>query len=178
MATPRWVVALAAFSLLLAVVTGVSQLYWVLFALDPETFRIGTDTNWIGVAWEGHVRAGDAAYGRPDAALLAGALLDGLVLGPLYAATGVGLLRRRAWVVPVGLLTAGMLLYGVLAYLLRVLLGGAPTVTDLGLVLAGNLPYLGYPVVLAWSLVRWPGAIVRPGAAGSPAAIGSPASAA
>src|SRR6476659_193547 len=100
---------LAGFSLLLGVVTAIPQFYYVLFGL--HLVPIGPNTNPLGEVWYAYILHGDNSYQKVDPGIFAGAIGDAFLLGPGYLATGIGLLQRRAWVVPVGLMTGAMIFY-------------------------------------------------------------------
>ena len=85
--------------------------------------------------------------------VLAGAVEDAFLLGPLYLATGIGLLRRGAWVVPVGLMTGAMIFYAILQFFLGDIFAGLPTVTNGVSYWVTNLPYLLYPLWLIPTLL-------------------------
>jgi hypothetical protein len=76
--------------------------YEDLFALHLVT--IGPNSNPPGQIWYVYILNGDNSYQKVDSGILAGAIEDAFLLGPLYVATGVGLWLRRPWVIPVGLI--------------------------------------------------------------------------
>jgi hypothetical protein len=90
---PLWLSILAGFSLLLGIVTTIPQFYYVLFALHLVT--IGPNSNPLGQVWYTYILNGDSRYLKVDAGVLAGAVEDAFLLGPLYVTTGVGLWLRR-----------------------------------------------------------------------------------
>jgi hypothetical protein len=102
---PWWLYALAAYSLLLGLVTAIPQIYYVLFSF--HLVPIGPHANPLGEVWYWYTYTGDNSYLKPDSGIFARAINDAFVLGPLYTATAVGLILRRGWVIPVGLITAG-----------------------------------------------------------------------
>lgn len=110
---PWWLVALAIYSLLLGLITEIPQFYYVLYGLHLVT--IGPHSNLLGQIWYWYNGSGESVYiGHVDPGLYAGAVEDAFLLAPLYLATGIGLLLRRRWVVPVGLMTGAMIFYGTL----------------------------------------------------------------
>lgn len=150
--TPFWLWVLAGFSLLLGVVTAIPQFYYVLFALHLAT--IGPQSNPLGQVWFWYILNGDKSYNHVDAGILAGAIEDAFLLGPLYFATGIGLLSRRRWVVPVGLCTGAMIFYAIVGFFLGDVLSGLTSVTNSVSYWATNLPYLLYPLWLIPTLLR------------------------
>ena len=104
---PRpWYTFLAVYSFILAIITALPQFYYVLFALHWTP--IGPNTNPLGEVWYWYILSGDNSYLHVDPGILAGAVEDAFLLGPLYFATGLGLARRRTWVYPVGLITGAI----------------------------------------------------------------------
>ena len=91
---------------------------------------------------------GDSRYLKVDAGVLAGAVEDAFLLGPLYVATGVGLWLRRPWVIPVGLITGAMIFYAIIGFFLGDIFASLPSVTNDVSYWASNLPYLLYPLWL------------------------------
>jgi len=150
---PFSISVLAGFSLLLAIVTGIPQLYYVLFAAAPGVFAIGPNTNPLGAVWYWYILNGDNTYRHVDPSVLAGAIEDAFLLSPLYLATGIGLLRLRRWVVPVGLLGGGMIFYAIVQFFLSDIFAGLPSVTNSVSYWASNLPYLIYPLWLIPTLL-------------------------
>ncbi|GAC1460008.1 MAG: hypothetical protein PVSMB4_19080 [Ktedonobacterales bacterium] len=55
---PVWLSILAIYSLLLGLITGLPQLYYVLFALQPHVFAIGPHTNPLGEVWFSYILKG------------------------------------------------------------------------------------------------------------------------
>ena len=143
---PLWLSILAGFSLLLGIVTTIPQFYYVLFGLHLVT--IGPSSNPLGQVWYSYILNGDNSYLKVDPGTLAGAVEDAFLLGPLYIATGVGLWLRRAWVIPVGLITGAMIFYAIISFFLGDIFAGLPSVTNDISYWASNLPYLLYPLWL------------------------------
>src|SRR5579864_8000766 len=143
---PLWLVILAGFSLLLGIVTTITQFYYVLFALHLVT--IGPNSNPLGQIWYSYILNGDNRYLKVDAGVLAGAVEDAFLLGPLYVATSVGLWLRRSWVIPVGLITGSMIFYAIIGFFLGDIFANLPSVTNDISYWASNLPYLLYPLWL------------------------------
>ena len=143
---PLWLSILAGFSLLLGIVTTIPQFYYVLFGL--HLVPIGPNTNPLGEVWYSYILNGDNSYLKVDSGILAGAVEDAFLLGPLYIATGVGLWLRRRWVVPVGLMTGAMIFYAIVGFFLGDIFAGLPSVTNDVSYWASNLPYLVYPLWL------------------------------
>ena len=85
--------------------------------------------------------------------MLAGAVEDAFLLGPLYLATGIGLLRRSTWTISVGLITGAMIFYAIVGFFLSDVFAGLPTVTNGVSYWASNLPYLAYPLWLIPTLL-------------------------
>lgn len=153
-ARPLAITILAGFSLLLGVVTAIPQLYYVLFAINQVVFPIGPNaSNPLGQVWYWYILNGDNTYRHVNPGVLAGAVEDAFLLGPLYLATGIGLLRRSAWVVPVGLMTGAMIFYAIVQFFLGDIFAGLPTVTNGVSYWATNLPYLLYPLWLIPTLL-------------------------
>jgi hypothetical protein len=153
-ARPLAITILAGFSLLLGIVTAIPQLYYVLFAINQQVFPIGPNaSNPLGQVWYWYILNGDNTYRHVNPGVLAGAVEDAFLLGPLYLATGIGLLRRGAWVVPVGLMTGAMIFYAILQFFLGDIFAGLPTVTNGVSYWVTNLPYLLYPLWLIPTLL-------------------------
>lgn len=143
---PLWLSILTCFSLLLGIVTTIPQFYYVLFALHLVT--IGPRSNLLGQIWYAYILNGDNSYLKVDAGILAGAVEDAFLLGPLYLVTGVGLWLRRPWVIPVGIITGAMIFYAIVGFFLGDIFAGLPSVTNDISYWASNLPYLIYPLWL------------------------------
>ncbi|HLH63239.1 MAG TPA: hypothetical protein VKV20_16275 [Ktedonobacteraceae bacterium] len=143
---PLWLSILACFSLLLGIITAIPQFYYVLFALHKVT--IGPDSNFLGQIWYDYILNGDNSYYKVDPGILAGAVEDAFLLGPFYFVTGLGLWMRRAWVIPVGLMTGAMIFYAIVGFFLGDIFAGLPSVTNDISYWASNLPYLIYPLWL------------------------------
>jgi hypothetical protein len=124
---PPWLITLAVYSLVLGIITGIPQLYYVLFATG--LVPIGPQTNPLGEVWYWYILSGDNTYRHVDPGVLAGAIEDAFLLGPLYLATGIGLWLRKAWVVPVGLITGAMIFYAIVGFFLSDIFARLPTVT-------------------------------------------------
>lgn len=151
---PVWLAALAIYSLLLGVITFIPQLYYVLFALAPRVFPIGPHSNPLGYVWFAYILGGrQGGYLTVDTGVLAGAIEDAFMMGPLYLITGVGLWLRRAWVFPVGLITGAMIFYAILYFLLTGLIGAPPDATNIIATVASAIPYLLYPLWLIPTLL-------------------------
>ena len=85
---------------------------------------------------------------------LAGAIEDAFMLGSLYLVTGIGLLRRRSWVVPVGLITGAMIFYADLYFVLSGTLSQRTVdATSIVTTLLSAVPYLAYPLWLIPTLL-------------------------
>jgi hypothetical protein len=165
--TPRrsgrsgWFVFLAVYSFILAVITAIPQFYYVLFGL--HLVAIGPNTNPLGEVWYWYILSGDSSYQRVDPGILAGAVEDAFLLGPLYFATGLGLARNSRWVYPAGLITGAMIFYAIIGFFLGDIFAGLNTVTNGASYWASNLPYLVYPILLlATLLVSRKGFTVKP----------------
>ena len=146
-----WLIFLAVYSFILAVITAIPQLYYVLFAM--HLVAIGPTTNPLGEVWYWYILSGDNSYQHIDPGILAGAIEDAFLLGPLYFATGLGLARNSRWVYPVGLITGAMILYAIIGFFLGDIFGGLITVTNGVSFWATNLPYLVYPILLLATLL-------------------------
>ena len=146
---------LGVYSLLLAVVTGVPQLYYVLFAINRGAFPIAPDANPLGAVWFNYILGGhQGGYLEVDAGVLAGAIEDAFMMAPLYLATGIGLLRLRRWVYPVGLIAGAMILYAILYFILSGTLAQKTTdATAVVATLLSAVPYLAYPLWLIPTLL-------------------------
>ncbi len=160
--TPWWLYILGGFSLLLGVVTAIPQFYYVLFAINPHIFPIGPHTNPLGNVWYSYILVGDNSYQKVDPGILAGAVEDAFLLGPLYFVTGIGLLRRSPWVFPLGLCTAAMIFYAIVGFFLGDIFAGLNTVTNQVSYWASNLPYLIYPLAVIATLVFRRSLFTRP----------------
>ena len=163
--TPFWLYILGGFSLLLGVVTAIPQFYYVLFGINPHLFPIGPNTNPLGNVWYSYILVGDNSYQKLDPGILAGAVEDAFLLGPLYFITGIGLLRRSPWVFAVGLCTGAMIFYAIVGFFLGDIFAGLNTVTNQVSYWASNLPYLIYPIALISALVFRRSLFTRPRAA-------------
>lgn len=151
---PLWLSILAVYSGLLGVITFIPQLYYVLFALQPQLFPIGPKANPLGQIWYSYILGGhQGGYLQVDPGTLAGAIEDAFMLGPLYIVTGFGLWLRRAWVVPVGLITGAMIFYANLYFLLSGLLNPHAGLADTVTTVVSGLPYLIYPLWLVPTLL-------------------------
>lgn len=151
---PLSITTLAGFSLLLGIVTGISQLYYVLYAINPHIFTIGPNANPLGAIWFNYILGGQqGGYLHVDAGTLAGAIEDAFMMGPLYVITGIGLLRLRRWVYPVGLLTGAMIFYANLYFLLSGVLVGPYTTTNIVTTVLSSIPYFVYPLWLIPTLL-------------------------
>jgi len=150
------ILVLTVFSFVLAIITGIPQLYYVLFSLHlvPIGPNINPLTNPLGWVWYTYILHGEAGYDKIDPGLLSGAVLDVFLLSPMYFATGIGLARRHAWVVPVGLITGGLILYGIVYFFLSDIFSGLGSVTDSLVYWSTSLPYLIYPIWLVVTLLR------------------------
>lgn len=146
-----WLIFLAVYSFLLAVITAIPQFYYVLFAL--HLVAIGPNTNPLGEVWYWYILSGDNSYRHVDPGILAGAVEDAFLLGPLYFTTGLGLWRNSRWVFPVGLITGAMILYAIIGFFLGDIFAGLNTVTNGASYWATNLPYLVYPILLLATLL-------------------------
>ncbi len=67
--------------------------------------------------------------------------------------TGFGLWLRRAWVVPVGLITGAMIFYADLYFLLSGLLDPHAGLADTVTTVVSGVPYLVYPLWLVPTLL-------------------------
>ncbi len=148
---PLWLSILAGFSLLLGIITTIPQFYYVLFAL--HLVSIGPSSNVLGQIWYSYILNGDNSYLKVDPGILAGAVEDAFLLGPLYFVTGIGLWLRRSWVIPVGLITGAMIFYAIVGFFLGDIFAGLPSVTNAVSYWASNLPYLLYPLWLVPALL-------------------------
>ena len=146
-----WLIFLAVYSLILAVITAIPQFYYVLFAM--RLVAIGPHTNPLGEVWYWYILSGDNSYQHVDPGILAGAIEDAFLLGPLYFATGLGLARNRRWVYPVGLMTGALILYAIIGFFLVDIFGGLITENNGVSFWATNLPYLVYPILLLATLL-------------------------
>jgi hypothetical protein len=164
---PWWIIALAVFSFLLFLVTEPPQFYYVLYELG--LVPIGPHTNPLGEVWYWYSVHGDNNLLGYHAGNFGGALEDSFLLDPLYFATGIGLLVRRRWTVPVGLMGAAMLFYGTAQTFVPDALGGFSNVPNLFNYWLSLLPYIVYPLwLIPTLLVR--GAYFNAGAAAQPSA--------
>lgn len=146
---PIWLSIIAGFSLLLGIITGVPQLYYVLFAIQPHVFPIGPHSNPLGEVWFYYILHGhQGGYLEVDAGTLAGAIEDAFMLAPLYIVTGLGLLRRRSWVIPVGLMTGAIIFYAILYFALSGILASHADQADIMTTVWSSVPYLVYPLWL------------------------------
>lgn len=146
-ARPLWLSVLAIYSVALGIVTGIPQLYYVLYAL--HVVPIGPHTNLLGQFWYGYVVNGDqGGYIQVDAGTLAGAIEDAFMLAPLYVLTGIGLWRRSRWVVTVGLIAGAMIFYAILYFVLIGILPVKSSAASIITTILSAVPYLLYPLWL------------------------------
>ena len=150
---PGSIIALATLSLVLALITGPEQLYYVLFAINPHVFGIGPHTNFFGNLWYAYVLHGDNSYTHFDSGLFTGAVEDAFMLAPCYLLCGIGLLRRSRWVIPLGLFTAGMIWYAIIYFIVGDLSSGLGSVTDPINFWAPLVLYVVYPIWMVQTLV-------------------------
>ena len=151
---PLAITILAVYSLLLAIITFIPQLYYVLYAINPHVFPIGPNANPVGAVWFNYILGGQqGGYLNVDPGTLAGALEDAFMMSPLYLATGIGLLRLRKWVYPVGLITGSMIFYANLYFLLSGTLVAPHTTTDFVTTILSSIPYFVYPLWLVPELL-------------------------
>jgi hypothetical protein len=148
---PIWLYVLAVYSLLLGIITGIPEAYYALYGL--HLVPIGPHTNPLGEIWYWFNNNGENGYIPAEAGFWAGAVLDGLVLGPLYIASGIGLWQRRRWVIVVGLCAGSMLFYGTMLLVLSDLFSHLHAVTNELSYWLSNLPYLIYPVWMAYTVI-------------------------
>jgi hypothetical protein len=113
---------------------------------------IGPHTNLIGQVWYWFEYNGESGYLAVDSGFWAGAVLDGLLLGPLYIISSIGLWQRRRWVIPVGLCAASMLFYGSMLLILGDLYSHLHTVTNRFNYWLSFLPYLIYSFWMLYTL--------------------------
>ena len=142
---------LAGYSWVLGIITGIPQLYYVLYALHLVT--IGPHSNFLGYIWYAYILNGDNSYLHVDPGTLAGAIEDAFLLGPLYFTTGLGLWWRSPWALYVGLMTGAMIFYAIIGFFLGDIFAGLNTVTNAVSYWASNLPYLIYPLWLVQTLL-------------------------
>ena len=152
---PLPITLLAGYSLLIGVVTGIPQLYYVLFAINRGAFPIGPDANFLGALWYNYILGGHQRGSLPvDGGILTVAIADIFLLSPLYLATGIGLLRLRSWVYTIGLITGAMGLYSLLSFFLSDILGKTSfDQTDFIATLLSAVPYVAFDV---WLLATLP----------------------
>jgi hypothetical protein len=133
----------------------ISVLYGALFSL-PEGLGLPVtpDSPWPPLrALHGWAVVQEPTHLDPPRTLIASTLFDGFVQTPLLIALIVGLLRRRAWARPLGLLYAGAAVINMWFYFFETLSGPLPP-PHLSVYLSFNLPWLIAPAVLGWRL--WP----------------------
>jgi hypothetical protein len=147
---PLWLYVLAGYSLLLGIGTGIPEAYYALFGL--HLVDIGPHSNLIGQIWYWFNNNGESGYIPPDAGFWAGAVLDGLLLGPLYIISSVGLWQRRRWVIPVGLCAGSMLFYGTMLLILSDLFSHLHAVTNEISYWLSYVPYLIYSAWIVFTL--------------------------
>lgn len=148
---PLTISILAVYSWILGIITAIPQFYYVLFAIHLVT--IGPHSNFLGYIWYSYILNGDNSYLHVDPGILAGAIEDAFLLGPLYFITGIGLWRRSPWVVYVGLMTGAMIFYAIVGFFLGDIFAGLHTVTNGISYWVSNLPYLIYPLWLVPTLL-------------------------
>lgn len=148
---PLTISILAVYSWILGIITAIPQFYYVLFALNVVT--IGPHSNFLGFIWYSYILHGDNSYLHVDPGILAGAIEDAFLLGPLYFTTGIGLWRRSPWALYVGLMTGAMIFYAIVGFFLGDIFAGLNTVTNGVSYWASNLPYLIYPLWLVPTLL-------------------------
>ncbi|GEM_PF-788806 len=151
---PLVITILAVYSIVLAIITGIPQLYYVLFAINPHVFPIGPNANPLGAVWYNYILGGQqGGYLTVDPGTLAGGIEDAFMMGPLYLITGIGLLRLSKWVYAVGIITGAMIFYADLYFLLSGTLAAHHTTTDLITTIISGIPYLVYPLWLVPTLL-------------------------
>ena len=152
---PLAITILAIFSLLIGVIDGIPQLYYVLYAINPHVFPIGPNANPLGAIWYNYILGGQqGGYLKVDPGTLAGAIEDAFMLAPLYITTGIGLLRQSKWVYPVGLITGSMIFYANLYFLLSgTLVSPQNTVTENVTTVLSSIPWFVYPLWLIPTLL-------------------------
>lgn len=153
---------LAVYSVLLCAVTFIPQLYYVLFALNRAAFPISADANALGALWYNYILGGhQGGYLTVDAGTLAGALEDVFLLGPLYLATGIGLLRPHPWSRSIALITGAMGLYSILYFVLSGTIGQHDPADTLTTILSA-VPYFAYDILLLAAVLTHPAPFMRP----------------
>src|SRR5258708_27367383 len=140
---PLWLPILAGYSWVLGIITGIPQLYYVLYAL--HVVSIGPHSNFLGYIWYAYILNGDNSYLHVDPGTLAGAIEDAFLLGPLYFTTGLGLWWRSPWALYVGLMTGAMIFYAILGFFLGDIFATLNTVTNTASNSPPHLPSLIYP---------------------------------
>jgi hypothetical protein len=148
---PIWLSILAVLYVLLGIVTGIPQLYYIFYYAGLVT--ASPHANILGQIWYWYGTQVDTGALSRDSGTMAGALLDAFFLAPLYVASGIGLWGRRTWARPVGLITGGGALYAILYFILTYSLDHLRSVTDLLTFWATTLPYLALPVWLLTTLL-------------------------
>src|SRR5258708_38364895 len=76
---------LAVYSWVLGIITGIPQLYYVLYALHLVT--IGPHSNFLGYIWYAYILNGDNSYLHVGTGPLAGAIADAVSVGTPYFTT-------------------------------------------------------------------------------------------
>jgi hypothetical protein len=141
----------------------ISALYGALFSL-PEGLGVpvAPDSPWPPLrALHGWAVAQEPTHLDPPRTLIASTLFDGFVQTPMCTILALGLLRRRRWARPLGLVYAGAAVVNMWFYFFETLTGPLPP-PHLGTYLAFNLPWLFAPALLGGRL--WPRTKPQPSA--------------
>jgi hypothetical protein len=121
----------------------IPELYYVLFGF--HLVLIGPHTNPLGEVWYWYNYNGESGHLKPDQGALDCSFNGAFMMGPLYIVTTIGLILRRAWVVPVGLVTGGAISYAIIYFVAGDFHTGLPSVTNVAPYSLTSLPYLVYP---------------------------------
>ncbi len=145
----------------------VSVLYGFLFSL-PEGLGVpvSADSPWPPLrALHDWAVAEEPAHLAPPPSLIASCLFDGLFQAPVLLCVIYGLVRLRAWILPLGLFYAGAATTNMFFYFTQTFLGPHPP-PNVAYYLGFNLPWLIAPLVLG-ARVFWgrTGAAVATGSA-------------
>jgi hypothetical protein len=141
--------------LLLVLFFGVSVVYGLLFSL-PEGLGVpvAPDSPWPPLrALHGWAVGVEPAHLDPPPSLVASCLLDGLVHAPFLVVLIYALATGRGWIRLPAFVYVGSAVTNMFYYFFETFAGPHPPL-DLSVYLPLNLPWLVFPLLLAWRLRR------------------------
>lgn len=139
--------------LLLVVFFGVSVVYGLLYSL-PEGLGVpvSADSPWppLRSLYDWAVRV-EPAHLDPPPGLMARCLLDGFVHAPFLVVLIYALVTGRSWIRIPAFIYVGSAVTNMLLYFYETFLGPHPPL-DLAVYVPLNLPWLLFPLLLAWRM--------------------------